>query len=436
MSSVSERLSTYLQYALYLGLFVLVAGFFTSAGSSTHHTILYLGLFIPALAAVLFHAPRLLRDLRQDPVLQGFTALLIWMGISVLWTDFDRPDHLFKLLAMLWVMVLAVRIMLDNMRLFTITISLALTVAAVAVVITVIGYFQDHGDSFYLHRLGKLGEQQVPEIVVGKLAAVLVLYCLMQERLQTERWLRIGFGLLALVFLFPLVLSFSRTAILALALTGLWFTIQRRNNWAALFISTTTVLLFLVMVLDNDNQWLTNISRSVTLEIRLWGWKATWQEIVNQPWLGHGLRAPFIVDWSNTPYASSGMAFWHAHNLFLAMWYDTGLVGVLMLVTLLALMVRKLRPMVHIPEVRYWSYIFLFVVLASLVDSPSLADRPDGDWLWFWLPFAITMNADKIMARPARSYLQSTLTLPPVIHYLPVRNADTHADKTKCQEQI
>ena len=151
------------------------------------------------------------------------------------------------------------------------------------------------------------------------------------------------------------------------------------------------------MLVNVDSEWLSNISRSSTFEIRLWGWKATWHQISEQWLLGYGVRAPFVVDWSDTPYAQTGMMFLHPHNLFLSIWYDAGLVGLILLLILLALIVKKLYSLQCIQEPRYWSYIFLFVLLASLVDSPTLINRPAGDWLWFWLPLAIAINAEKIL---------------------------------------
>ena len=214
---------------------------------------------------------------------------------------------------------------------------------------------------------------------------------------------------MALIFLLPLILSFSRTAFLALSLTALWYCWQCGKTRLVWLIAGMSVLLFIMMMLDIDSEWLSNISRSLTFEIRLWGWKATLQQIGDHWLLGYGLRAPFVVDWSNTPYADTGMAFWHAHNLFLAIWYETGLVGLCIALLFLALTVRKIRPLLHIREVRYWTCIFLFILLSSLVDSATLIGRPDGDWLWFWLPLALAINIDKIAdsARPGPEKVSS-----------------------------
>jgi hypothetical protein len=57
---------------------------------------------------------------------------------------------------------------------------------------------------------------------------------------------------------------------------------------------------------------------------------------------------------------------------------------------------QKMRASLATPQVHYWACIFLFVVLNCLVDSPSLFDRPGESWMWFWLPMAVAINADKL----------------------------------------
>jgi hypothetical protein len=59
-----------------------------------------------------------------------------------------------------------------------------------------------------------------------------------------------------------------------------------------------------------------------------------------------------------------------------------------------------LRPLLADSPVRYWCWIFLFVLLVCLVDSPGLIDQPGAPWIWFWLPLALAINADK-MAVPS-----------------------------------
>lgn len=380
--------------ALYFGFFILVAGFFISE-SSTHHTQVYLGLYITALLAVALNARQLFADLCSDRAMQCFTALLVWLGITTVWTAFDNTLHLIKLLLMLWVLALALRLMLDNLRWFNITLGLCLGTTALVLVFSLWNYLHSTGMDFYQSRLDQLGRQEVPAVVVGKIAVVLCLASLALAHLAGRSWLRTLFLFMAGFFLLPLILSFSRTAFLALFLTITWYYLRRRNARATAGLATLTFLLAWLMVMDPGNAWLENISRSQTVEIRLWGWQATWREIIEHFWLGQGLRAPFVVDWAGTPYEATGMEFLHPHNLVLSVWYDAGLIGVLLFVLLLVMVVIKLQALRGGIAVAYCAYTLLFVMLACLADSPTLVDRPSGDWIWFWLPLMLAINADK-----------------------------------------
>ena len=130
MNRVSDTLQRYCGHALYFGLFVLVAGFFVIPENSKYHTIVYLGFFIPALSAALLHARELGRTLTTDPAWQIFTVLMLWLGISTQWSSFDDAAHLVKLLLMLWLLALAVRLMLGNMRSFNTSLGLAVVLSA------------------------------------------------------------------------------------------------------------------------------------------------------------------------------------------------------------------------------------------------------------------------------------------------------------------
>lgn len=398
MNSVNDALQRYCGHALYFGLFVLVAGFFIIPESSKYHTTVNLGFFIPALCTAVLHARELRRALATDPALQIFTVLLLWLGITSLWSSYDDAVHLVKLLLMLWLLALAVRLMLGNMRSFNISLSLALVVATAVLIATVFAHLVTTGADFYALRLSHLGGRSMSAVTVGEISAVFMLYCLMQARLATTPGFRTGFTVMAAVFLLALLLSFSRTAFLALFLTAMWHYVQLGKLRAALIVAAATILLFGLMLLDIDVEWLRNISRSSTVEIRVWGWQETLEQIREHWLLGYGARAELQVPLDDPRYIEIGEPFWHPHNVFLSVWYQAGLVGLALLVALVVALARKLRPLQGDRQTSYWSSIFLFVLLICLVDSPELIDRPATPWIWFWLPLAVALSADRIPA--------------------------------------
>ena len=94
-----------------------------------------------------------------------------------------------------------------------------------------------------------------------------------------------------------------------------------------------------------DVEWLRNISRSSTVEIRLWGWQATLEQIREHWLLGYGVRTDLQVPLDDPRYIEIGEPFWHPHNVFLSMWYQAGLIGLALLLALVVALVRKLRPL-------------------------------------------------------------------------------------------
>lgn len=398
MESSCRPLSPYVSAALYFGLFVLVAAYFLSPRSSAYHTQVYLGLYIPAVIALAYYARPLLHDLRTDSTLQLFTVLLVWFGITSLWTEYRASIHLLKLLGMIWVLVLSVRIMLDNPRRLSIVLGLALSVGAVIVLATMIEYILAKGTGVFYWRLDHLGARAIPSVTLGKLSGVIVLVSFLQMCRAQSTWLKMGTAATALIFLFPFVFSFSRTAFLALTLTAFWYFLQQKNMRLAALIGGLSLGLFVVAMMNINIDWLMTFSRSSSFEIRLWGWQATLREISVHPLIGHGLRSPFDINWSGTPYAGTNTPFHHAHNLFLGIWYDAGMIGLVLFLALLVLIARKVSSAFQVREARHWSYVLIYVLLVCLVDGPSMIDRPNADWIWFWLPLAVTINIDKFVS--------------------------------------
>ena len=185
---------------------------------------------------------------------------------------------------------------------------------------------------------------------------------------------------------------------LALFLAAVWHYMQLGKFRAALIVAAATILLLLLMLMDVDVEWLRNISRSSTVEIRLWGWQATLEQTREHWLLGYGARSDLQLPLDDPRYIEIGEPFWHPHNVFLSVWYQAGLIGLALLVALVVALARKLRPLQGDRQTSYWSTIFIFVLLICLVDSPALVDRPATPWIWFWLPLAIALSADKIPA--------------------------------------
>ncbi len=392
-----RALTSFFTYACYFGLFVLVAGYFLTNEDSRYHTQLYIGLHLPVAILLVLAIKPIFRDWLADPALQGFTAVLAWFGVTTLWTTYQDVPHLLKLLFMLGSLALVLRLLLDNLRSFNISVSIAAAVVAVASIWTVAKYSGAVGADFYAHRLDFLGKRDLNPILVGVIGSILMMYCLIMYRMVNKQPLKAGYLLLSLIFATIIVLSFSRTAFIALLVTVFCYQLFVGNYKFAAAASLVIALLLGLMIADFEQNWLVNISRSLTLDIRFWGWRQTLEKISEHWILGYGLRTDLEVSWVGTPYEASPPDWFHPHNLFLEVWYQTGVIGLLLTLYMLGLVARKIHQLWYAVEIRYFSCILVFVLVACLVDRPVLVDRPTHSWLWFWLPIMVALNADKLL---------------------------------------
>ncbi len=114
--------------------------------------------------------------------------------------------------------------------------------------------------------------------------------------------------------------------------------------------------------------------------VRLEIWNAFAHEIFNAPLHGHGLQASL---WAGETYAGEDPAirwslggFAHPHNASLQIWYELGLVGVLLTSTLMALVLRQVLQM---PP----HYMRITAVL--IAGAWSVAYVSHGAWQgWWW----------------------------------------------------
>ena len=361
-----QGLTAFFTYACYFGLFVLIAGYFLTNQDSRFHTQMYLGLNLPVAILLVLAIKPLYRDWTSDPALLGFGVLLAWFGVTTAWTHYHNVPHLLKLLFMLGSLALVLRLLLDNLRFFNITVSLAAAVVAGAALWSVADHLGAVGTGFYAHRLDTLGARALNPILVGLIGSVLMLYCLIMYRLVNKRPLKAGYLLLALVFATIIVLSFSRTAFIALLATVFCYQLFVGNYKFAATAAILTFLFLGVMIADFEQDWLVNISRSFTMDLRFWGWRQTLEKISEHWVLGYGLRTDFEVSWVGTPYEASPPDFFHPHNLFLTIWYQTGIIGLLLTLCMLGLIARKLYRLWYAPQIRYVSCVLVFVLVAIL----------------------------------------------------------------------
>lgn len=204
----------------------------------------------------------------------------------------------------------------------------------------------------------------------------------------------IGFVLLALLVL-GVVLSGSRTGLVAMGLLLLWAVVDRRFSLPSrALLATAPVLAFLMSwALSADAAGGVGIGArragagSDWSSSRLAIWRDTWDLIQANPWFGVGV-GDFNFAWSLSVFPNRPTAlFDHSHNLPLQLWVELGLpLGTLVLVLLLVALWQAFRRSSAVQSAAGVAARTAFVMVLLLVPH-SLAEYPLW-YLHFLLPTA------------------------------------------------
>lgn len=102
-------------------------------------------------------------------------------------------------------------------------------------------------------------------------------------------------------------------------------------------------------------------------------------------WFGMGALA-------STEVVIDGFTMLHPHNIYLAVFFGGGLVGVVLLVIVLLGALRVLFEQYARAEAKLALAVLAVGLPGFLLDGASLVDKIGWVWLLFWLPIAIAVG--------------------------------------------
>ncbi len=154
-------------------------------------------------------------------------------------------------------------------------------------------------------------------------------------------WKFAGFLALLALFTSAFIFTFSRAAFFALIL-ALIFQIFLNRKWKWLFIIAGGILGLSLLFKDFAYNYFGSLNlKDVTIGERLELWKLTWQIIQEHPWLGSGVNLFHHKLVATGAYLEHG--FKYAHNCYLQMWSEIGLLGLLAFLVPLGFIFRPIR---------------------------------------------------------------------------------------------
>ena len=375
-----------------VGVFAQLCGLLFNNDGSRYATQLYLGLFLPAL--LLLVGLRLAPPFwRQTPAVTFF-MLIGWVLISTLFdSSQDEFGHTFKILTLIALYLFAVGNLVRNERYFHTLLLGAVTVAVLFAWLTLYYQFVVLGKSMEyskfrwdrLHELGWAGLADLRHPIIAGLYygvfAIMLSYLFVHFKLSI--W-QIALIVVAMFGLSAYILyTASRGAWFSLAAGGgiLLVSFNNRKSWSLLVLSglllLTAILLFWPEI---------QAERQVGLSNREYIW-AEWLRRFPDFWLlGAGSGAEFKFRFP------SGYTVFHSHSLYLQLWYEYGLPGVILFALFIASLFWKGWKCRAQPIAKLGVALLVFAMVAMVSDIYAIFLRPNPYWVVFWFPVGILLG--------------------------------------------
>ena len=361
--------------------------------------ILWLFLYVVMLVFARKRVLELLRLLWQNKPL---VALLAWACVSVAWSV-DRPVTVRHfgalLLSCIFGVFLAFRFSLrEQLRLVSVALWIIIIASTAACL-----FFPSYGIRTEESTTGPAWQGVLTDKnALARLAvlAALILALYFAKRVRRVAAL-IGIGLL----FFLVILTQAKTALVYFILAMLAFPFVRavQNNPA----NRRKIIAFALLIFGGLTTWTyynwENLTYSLgkdpllTGRVALWGLSMTW--IADKPFLGYG----FEGFWSNYygPAADLRIAAgWleapHAHNGFINLWLDLGLIGVLLFVLGFIITYREAITLTTTTKSveGIWPVTFLVFYMVYSFTETNFLSRNDLLWI-LYVAMMFSVRTDK-----------------------------------------
>jgi O-antigen ligase len=274
-------------------------------------------------------------EARSAPIRNHFGAattlcvlLFVWSGLSFLWTPTPVSDAPFYLKLLVQAVTSYMLCKLYPIRDVLRSVCIGTVYGSVAIIPMAV-YFTGYSG-------GRLGEVSAAVNLAGQIAVALcwgvfsVVY-LVGDRAMSKRSATL-FGLCQVVGLF---LCFAKTELIALALVGVVYVVLAPGAWGRRLTRMAGAALIITIVVAASSSKISKYANSrsaqaETLSGRLVTWAQTYEQISSGPYIrGFGIMA--FRELGPQPYAiDSHAALPTADNEFVTLWFNLGLVGVVL----------------------------------------------------------------------------------------------------------
>ncbi len=376
---------------LSLGMLINLVGTLFITDGSRVATLLNLTFFLPALvltACIPAYRARLFsRELIFVALFLAFTVLIAVLNSH---SDHSPKDQLkvavYVLMYLSAILILALEDKLE--RLLTWSFFLASAAAAVSLAYQRVVLGQDVFGTYRIFSLGYGDFANFNNAIVSALYygvfGVFGVHQLASKRMAL--WHKAVWALCVAVLILYVFCTGSRgiwLGMLAAFFASIWMNMgagRRNSAMAALAVVCVGVAMVVKFVFGHEG-------RGLSLRDEIWG---GWFHRLGEFWLtGAGAGNAFNICVSDT------RCYKQAHNLYLQVGYEFGLVAVVLLLLLIGFaMVRGLhRSQWEKPLGSAGIALMIFAAITALANYHSVLSRPGVYWLVFWLPVGLLIHA-------------------------------------------
>ena len=239
--------------------------------------------------------------------------------------------------------------------------------------------------------LGQLDNNVVAALIWGAVL-ILAINALFQDRVP--QW-RLVAAISILILGIAVLLSGSRNGWVSTALGAGTLLIahgireRRRFTWVALGSLLALALLLAVLVGYEATRPLI-VPRGDSFRPLIWS--STFNSVVEHGfWFGRGILTDDSISSTAVP-ASAAALFQHPHNMYVAVFFQGGVVGLVLFSWVIFLLLRTLLAHYHREDAKLALGLLGLALPAWLLDGHELIDKVGMSWFLFWLPVAFSLS--------------------------------------------
>ncbi|MHA6493810.1 O-antigen ligase family protein [Pseudomonas borbori] len=383
-------------WILALGLFVQLTGPLFNNDGSRYATQTYLLLFMPTFLLLLWR--RFSLSTWCQPPGCILLCLLAWVVLSSGFNTGSGKNltYWLKIVGLIVFYVFAVASFVRHKSAFNGLLLASVALAALFAWLTL--YYQfgvldkplEYNIVRISGRLSELGWRGMADlkhpVIAGLYYGVfVVLLTYLFVGLKVEVWQTALLALGMLGLLAYVLLTFSRGAWFSTAVGALVLLLLFPSTRSRSLIGTGCLLILVAAYLFwPEVQY--ELKRGVSNRDLIW---ANWAERFPTFWLaGAGAGADFQFAFPRPHYFS----VIHAHSLYLQLWYEYGVVGIVLFVLLLLSLLQKGWQCRAQPLARLGIALLVYAMVAMVSDVYAIFHRPSPYWVLFWFPVGILLG--------------------------------------------